>query len=188
MEELKEYIKKKWFSAYKHLSQTELKDIYVFSFFVYDDEDDPRRPTLTIGYNTTTNFNEQIINASNEQEAKWNYAFWLQNEIELIGTEDDKIGRRLIKKWIVENKLYYSDKEEDEDFDVCMEKGEKITKQFIDILIRIVKETHHSQLTDLPILIHELEYYDVIRDQNIQANGTERVKEFTEWINEMYKR
>ncbi|QHT67775.1 hypothetical protein GXP67_14590 [Rhodocytophaga rosea] len=185
MEKLKEYIKQKWFTAYRRLSTSEVNDIYVFSFFVYDDEDDPRRPTLTIGYNTLTNFHEQINDASDEQEAKWNYAFWLQNEIESIGTEEDKVGKKLIENWVVEKKLYYTDKEEDRDFDACMEKAEQITKNFIDLLIQIVQETHQAQITNLPILIHELEYYDLIRDQNIQANGRERVSEFSEWINEM---
>ena len=75
----------------------------------------------------------------------------------------------------------------EEDFEVCMEKGEKITKNVVDLLVQIVQETHASKLTNLPILIHELEYYDSIRDQNVQANGEERVKEFTQWINKMYK-
>jgi len=185
MEKLKEYIKQQWFLAYKNLSDAELKDIYVFSFFVYDEDDDPRRPTLTMGYNTYTNLHVQIDKASDEQEAKWNYAYWLQNEIQSIGTEEDKTGRRLIKKWVVENKLFYTDKEEDNNFDACMEKGEQITKQFIDILTQIVQETHHTKLTGLPILIHELEYYDIIRDQNRKANGEEKVKEFTDWINKM---
>jgi hypothetical protein len=188
MEKLKEHIREKWYSVYRNLPDDQLKDIYVFSFLVYDDDDDPRRPTLTIGYNTYTNLGEQTDKASDEQEAIWNYAFWLQNQIATIGTEEDKSGRKLVKKWILESKLSYTDKEEDNDFDACMEKGEQITKNFIDLLIGIVQETHDSKLTDLPILIHELEYYDVIRDQNIQANGNDKVKEFAEWINEMYKR
>jgi hypothetical protein len=29
-------------------------DIYVVSFFVYDEGDDPRKPTVTVGFNTET--------------------------------------------------------------------------------------------------------------------------------------
>ena len=55
-------------------------DIYVVSLYVYDDNDDPCRPTVTVGYNTESYLNEQIEYASDEEEARWNYAFWLQNE------------------------------------------------------------------------------------------------------------
>lgn len=70
MDELKQYIKNQWQSAYHSIDQDELEDIYVFSFFVYDDEDNPFKPTLTIGYNTLSNFDREKIRASNDQEAK----------------------------------------------------------------------------------------------------------------------
>lgn len=35
------------------------------------------------------------------------------------------------------------------------------------------------------ILIHELEYYDQIAEQNIEANGEDLVKDFTDWIYSM---
>ena len=36
-------------------------DIYVVSLYVYDDNDDPCRPTVTVGYNTESYLNEQIL-------------------------------------------------------------------------------------------------------------------------------
>jgi hypothetical protein len=192
MEKLKEYIKQQWFTVYKSLSPEALNDIYVFSFFMYDDDDDPRRPTLTIGYNTLSNYHAQIKFASDKNEAKWNYAFWLQNQLANIGTQEDNVGRHLINDSIIENKHSYTDEEANNSFDACMEIGEQIAKNFVDLLVQIVQETHVSKLTKLPILIHELEYYEVIRDevirdQNIAANGEERVKEFTQWINNLYE-
>ena len=38
---------------------------------------------------------------------------------------------------------------------------------------------------ELPILIHELEYYDEIAEQNIEANGEKLVKDFSKWIFDM---
>ena len=78
--------------AVTSISASAAHDVYVVSFLVYDEDDDPRRPTLTIGYNTETRV-QQILAAqpgsellpagapTDEAEARWNYAFWLQNEL-----------------------------------------------------------------------------------------------------------
>src|ERR687884_15934 len=58
--------------------------IYALSFFICDDEDDPRRPTLTFGFNTLDQWTECTPAAASTErrfvgsdaaEAKWNYAF-----------------------------------------------------------------------------------------------------------------
>lgn len=55
------------------------------------------------------------------------------------------------------------------------------------MLIDIVRDIHASGLLqdkfgkEIPILIHELEYYDEIVEQNIRANGEELVREFAEF-------
>ena len=55
-------------------------------------------------------------------------------------------------------------------------------------MIDIVKEIHNEKILtakfgkELPILIHELEYYDQIAEQNIEANSEELVKDFSDWI------
>ena len=185
MKNIKEHIIKGWNASVDSIDANTLDDIYSFSFYVCNDEDDPRSPTLTIGFNTNSHLKSEINNASNENEAKWNYAFWLQNEIAVIGTDGDSEGKSLINQWILDLGLNYTDEEEDQDFDSCLEKGERITENFIRALIEIVREIHDQKSLSKPIIIHELEYYDQIRDQNIEANGAERVKEFSNWINEM---
>jgi len=64
------------------------QDIYAVSLFVYDMADNPCRPTVTLGYNTEKQVKAIIANASDEQEARWNYAFWLQNEFFCFGQGD----------------------------------------------------------------------------------------------------
>ena len=44
-----------------------------------------RKPRLVFGYNTETNYKKNISNASDSDEARWNFAFWLQNEEIVIG-------------------------------------------------------------------------------------------------------
>ena len=69
---------------------SEAPSIYVVSLFVYDEDDDPRQPTLTAGYNTIDQWRSSTPSASSPQEAKWNFAFWLQNELVKLG------GRNLL--------------------------------------------------------------------------------------------
>lgn len=71
----------------------EASDIYVVSSFIDNEDDDPRQPTLTIGYNTETQFRRSIQHAADEAEARWNYAFWIQNPLTVIGDlASDPIG------------------------------------------------------------------------------------------------
>jgi hypothetical protein len=58
-------------------SDSDAKDIYALSFYIYGYEDDPRFPILKFGYNTHANYETSIQIASDKCEAKWNYAFWL---------------------------------------------------------------------------------------------------------------
>ncbi|MFI9064327.1 hypothetical protein ACIGQE_21050 [Streptomyces sp. NPDC053429] len=43
-------------NAFASIPAAEADDIYVVSFFIDNEADDPRQPTLTIGYNTETQF------------------------------------------------------------------------------------------------------------------------------------
>lgn len=141
-------------------------DIYAVSLFV--DEDD--NPTVTLGYNTKSQVKESL-EETDEQEARWNYAFWLQNEEFIFGEGKTK---KDVMDWIAENNL------EDE---------EEITEAFVDVLIQIVKEIHKEKVLtkkfghELPILIHELEYYEKIAIQNEKANGKYLPKEFVDFCN-----
>lgn len=153
------YIKIK--EAIETISQEGINDIYVLSFLIENEDDDPRMPTLTLGFNTNQNMNSSTEDASDADEAKWNYAFWLQNELYVMGREDDEENRNA---WVKSLGHWYTDEEEDEDFDRCMEIGEKITQCFIEIAQKIAMKLHNEDVIknifgkDIPIIIHEYEY------------------------------
>lgn len=79
--DLRQYIRKVWQDSFQSINRQALGDIYAFSFYLYAEQDDPRMPVLIIGYNTNTHLNKQLERASDDLEAKWNYALWLQNQI-----------------------------------------------------------------------------------------------------------
>ena len=96
-----------------------------------------------------------------------------------------------MKSWIIDQGLEYHEDLDYEFTEEAEENDEKITESFIELLIEIVKEIHEDKILtekfgkEIPILIHELEYYDEIAEQNIEANGEELVKDFTAFIDWM---
>lgn len=155
-------------------------DIYAISLLVSDDGDNPSKPTVTLGYNTKSNVKKEKENASSTSEARWNYAFWLQNEALHFGCGDTA---NTVKEWVESQGFTYHDDIDYEDDD----DDEEITQAFVDLLVEIVQEIHQEKVLkrkfkkELPILIHELEYYDEIADQNVKANGKWLVRGFAKW-------
>lgn len=162
--------------------------IYAVSLFVYNDNDNPCEPTVTLGYNTEEQYLDAKDDAYDAREARWNYAFWLQNEEYVFGY--DKQSKKLVKQWLDQNGFpYYSESEID--FDKIDDEGlDSITKAFVDVLIDVVKTLHASGFIKeqfgkpVPILIHELEYYEEIAKQNVEANSKELVKDFVAFCRE----
>ena len=172
-------------------------DIYAISFYVYDKQDNPCEPTFTLGYNTERDYQKALtvgndyVLPADESEARWNYAFWSMNNFLVFG---DGETAEIVKQWIVDSGFPYLTHEDffykemsDKEFDILCEKCETITRQFIKILICVVKRLHESEFIQdklgrkIPIIIHELEYYDEIAEQNIEANGLQLVQEFIDF-------
>ncbi len=164
-------------------------DIYAISLFVQDNLDNPCEPTVTLGYNTEENFRSQIEDAWDEAEARWNYAFWLQNEEYILGLEDTQA---IVKQWINAKGFHYYTYEEMfcADQEPSPQTYEGITEAFVKELIAVVKELHESGFIrlqfgkDIPVLIHELEYYDQIAEQNLAANPPHIMGEFVKFCTE----
>ena len=70
--------------------------IYAVSLWVNDENDNPCTPSITLGYNTEAHYESQIARASSAGEARWNYAFWLQNEELYFGGE----ASAEVKEWV----------------------------------------------------------------------------------------
>jgi len=178
-------------AALADIDPSAIPDIYALSFFIYDDDDDPRHPVLQLGYNTRTHLAACTPSASSAEEAKWNFAFWLQNGLAFIGvpeTEDGQMLEALLKT----RGLWYTDEDEEADFDRCMQIGSEITTYFVDACVRIARALHENGVIQqhfagpIPILVHELEYYDEIAVQTRLANPPGLTKEFEDWIAGMY--
>jgi hypothetical protein len=190
MPELADHIYETTRDALAGIPDEERPDIYVVSLFVYDEEDDPRRPTVTVGFNTESDVAQAANPAeawsTDENEARWNYAFWRQNELALIcDTAADPEGAQLREEWARAQGLWYDVAADDSP--VFNEQGEPLTKAFAELLERVVQRLHADDIgrifgKTIPVLIHELEYYDEIAEQNLRANPPAAVPDgFVRW-------
>jgi hypothetical protein len=70
--------------------------------------------------------------------------------------------------------------------------GSDITAYFVDACIRIARALHDDRVIEqyfsrpIPIVVHELEYYEKIAVQTRSANPPGLAKEFEDWIASMY--
>lgn len=159
--------------------------IYVISLYVSDQNDNPCRPTVTFGYNTEGQVKTTTKDAFDEQEARWNYAFWLQNSYFCFGNGNTE---KYIIEWLESNDLpNYDDDDEAWDDDDTYDEVEIVTEKFVEELVQIVKEIHESGILtkkfgkEIPIIIHELEYYEEIAKQNVEANGLAGIEDFVDF-------
>ena len=161
-------------------------DVYALSFFYYAEDDDARFPCIEVSYNTHTHYRKETANAAHETEAKWNYAFWLQEPIAKIGGETDE----LLHNWFKISPYYYSSEdneaaeEDDELFDRLMELGENFETEFIEHIISLTRKLFKEHViekkfgADIPVIIHELEYYDQPISWTQKAKKTGLIEEF----------
>lgn len=151
-------------------------DVYAFSMWVSYVDDDPRRPEVWFGSNTEAQVEASLDRASDQAEARWNFAFWRQNQIEVIGG-DDWHGAAMFSAWF-EHDLgrWFTDDEERADPESAHEIGSQMEFYFFRKLADVVDALHERGKTlgadrrRIPIIVHELEYYEEIASENERAN------------------
>ena len=192
--ELKNFIEKsyeKLKNAIQEIANEEdKKEVYALSFCCTCDDDDLRFPKITLGYNTLSNVKEESYNATSKEDAKWNFDYWLQTEVETVGGKKDK----LLKQWFAKTPYFYSDEEneraieEDEELsDNLLKKGDKFGKDFIKEVIVLAKrllddgEVEKVFGRNIPIIIHQRDFEDTPISWTKKANPAKLIKEFLEY-------
>jgi hypothetical protein len=165
-------------TALRSLDEADRADVYAVSFWVDSEDEDARLTTLTVGTNTESHVRETKLSGEDEQEVRWNYAYWLQNSLAVIG--EDPTGAHLRRSWLQEQGLWY-------------EGNTDIDEAIVELCVTTVQWLHSSGVIEavfgrpIPVIIHELEYYDQIATQNVEANGPELVSGLVEWISSLYE-
>jgi len=177
------------------IPDTVIPGVYAISFFCWYQEEDPDKPILTIGYNTEAQVQRTLTERSDDgyfslpagaDEARWNYAFWLQNELAVLGDDTrDPIGTELTQTWIRASGLWYPDQDRSPEADAA---ADQIEDYFTGLYLRTARQLHTGGLIaqifgrPIPILVHELEYYDHIANLTRQANPPGLADAFISWI------
>jgi len=135
--------------------------IYAISFFVHTNEASNNIPYFAISYNT-----EEDCNHSPQlSEERWNYAYWRQDEREIISDEE---STNVLLQWYEENYIKNIGQEDKELMydDEChyIGKGPSGKYELIQVITDLSKRLHDEGVMvntfkrDIPIIIHDLEY------------------------------
>ena len=166
MVDLKQYIEKKTRDI---ISTWDESNIYAISFFVYSNEAYEYKgysnvTEFCISYNTESDCGDK----GQISEERWNYAFWRQNEVQIIEADEENEGMRLLFKWYNENGVSNIGYENPEDcYDNKMRYIGKGPIGYYELLLEVAavaKSLQESGFVEekfgkpIPIIIHDLEY------------------------------
>lgn len=93
--------------------------------------------------------------------------------------------------WVRDLPFYYTDEESEEDEEKTSEAGWQIWDQFQNNIVVVAQQLHANGVIkekfgkEIPIIIHELEYYDLPLNLTKQGNPEGLVNEFEAWIEAM---
>jgi hypothetical protein len=154
-------------------------DIYAISFFIDHEDDDPRKPTITIGYNTESQVKRVLKHTDGRHpgpaEARWNYAWWLQNELAIIGDSSrDPEGAAYLTQRLNSTPEF-------------RENPGQFTTRLIRSFVRFAHSLQEVGLIEraighrAPVLIHQLEYSEQTARQTEAANPPGLADDFAAW-------
>ena len=170
--------------AVRRIGKQNVKDIYALSFWKDNLEDDPRCPVITIGYNTLAQVETEKENAGSVMEAKWNYAFWLQNEVGRLGGNDKNLRRYFKDTGLFYAQQEYARAEKNGEEHKLDEQDDRMQAAFMDMIVSVVRELHRRGVVkealgaEVPVIVHELEYYGVPVGWTVQGNPRPLIEEF----------
>lgn len=94
-------------AALAGLSEETRDDVYALSFWLYGGNE--WLPSLSVSYNTCQQFVKRQGETHNQDdEAKWNYAYWLQDEAELLGVDAYRNNQEL-QAWLENAPFAYTE-------------------------------------------------------------------------------
>ncbi|WP_405792947.1 hypothetical protein [Streptomyces sp. NBC_01506] len=145
---------------------------------------------MTIGYNTGTQARRSIQDASDQAEARWNYAFWIQNELTVVGDlTSDPAGAAARLEWISGLGLRYDEPTDLADRDsVVGPLAAQIEARFNQTCCQLARTLRATSVIErsagrtVPVIVHELEYYEAIARQTEAANPPGLADEFSSWV------
>nr|WBO79730.1 hypothetical protein SBE_003450 [Streptomyces sp. SBE_14.2] len=168
-------------------------EIYALSFRIWRVDDDDRRPYVAIGYNTESQY-ERERRPEDPGEARWNYACWLLDGFETLGSApEDPVGGPLYEAevrrlglWFEEDQEDQEDQEDHEDTEVEV-KRELLQLHFDDAVLGLARHLHASGAIGsvlgrpLPVVIFDMYRPGWEVEATAAANPPELIADFLAW-------
>lgn len=121
---------------------------------------------------------------SDADEARWNFAFWLQDELEVCGDRGlDPVGADLRDAWVRDAGWWYDDWEAPEADRLCL----AISLDFAERCATVARRLHADGDVErlfgrpIPIVVHELEDDERTVERNLAANPTASIRPYLDW-------
>ena len=159
------------------------KDIYAISFFVYSNENyEYNGFSNVVNFYISYNTESDCPGAGAYDEERWNYAFWRQDEVPVIYTDEKNILTDRMFEWYKECGLdnigFESDDVYDEDCKY-IGKGPEGHYELLSLVSEIAAGLQNAGFIknkfgkELPIIIHGLEYawFDIEATKKGNPNG-----------------
>jgi len=169
------------------------KDVYALSFLITCEDDDLRYPLVEVSYNTAKNARAQLPESDNEQDARWNFAGWLQDMVCMVGGMEDVLWQNFIRA----SGFWYSDEEnersftDESTFHQVEEKGIELFSAFIEVLVECAQTLARENVLvqvfgrRIPILLHDLEYSEAAAEWTQDANPPALIADWLKYLDEM---
>ena len=198
MNEFETYIFEAFARTIRSWNASDVEGVYALAFLILNDDDDLRRPTVCLLYNTDTEWKRQRDKCADPAEARWNHPFWLQTAQASIATsypdfgcQYDTKGILLREAWIRQQGLWYDDQFKEEHFEQALEIGGRICGRFDQMCVRVATQLRDDGTMqdvfarDLAIIFFDRE---ALSPQAIElthrANPKNLISEFSAFIDE----
>ncbi|MFC1435186.1 hypothetical protein ACEZDB_31545 [Streptacidiphilus sp. N1-3] len=183
------------------LAATEINDVYALAFLVDNQDDDPRRPVLTVRHNTRAQVRIALSTADktvdepvdepadSPADARWNLAYWLPGELVVIAdSARDPTGAALREAWIRALGLWYEGGLDAEGHPAAIGLlALEIEGCFNEECVRLARALHSTGTLEgalgrpVPILIPEWEHGSGTAGQTLAANPAGLAREYIDW-------
>jgi len=163
--------------------------IYAISFFVYSNlasvyQQYHNVSEFAVSYNTE----KDCGNASKYCETRWNFAFWRQNTTHIINPhEENNEGMKILFQWYKENGIENIGVEDpgsmyDENH-MYIGKGPSGYYELLTAVSEVARQMQTEGLISgkfgpIPIIVHGLEYYGLIKEATKHANPNGEADDF----------
>ncbi|MCM1970754.1 hypothetical protein [Streptomyces sp. G1] len=179
-----EYLRNAALNVLRRFPERLVPEIYALSFRVWRVDDDDRRPYVAIGYNTESQY-ERERRPEDPGEARWNYACWLLDGFETLGSApEDPVGGPLYEAEVRRLGLWF---EEDQEREEVETRRELLQLHFDDAVLGLARHLHQSGAIasvlgrPLPVVIFDMYRPGWEVEATEAANPPELIADFLAW-------